>query len=245
MQHRVWITGAVLSAVLCAGLCAGVARAGESDREYDDERSERRSGSGSVRVASGLKEALEIGAENAIGRLGRVDGYFRNPRIKIPLPKQLRPLERGFRVIGEGKKVDEFVLGMNRAAERAAPKALGIFADAIRKMSFDDARRILTGGDTAATEFFRTKTTASLTKAFAPVVEDAMDDVGVARQYERLVGRYESLPFGRSLAVNLDDYVVSMALDGLFRTVGEEERKIRKNPAARVTDLLKDVFGRL
>ena len=241
MQHRVWVTGTVLS----VALCAGVAYAGGSDRDYDEDRSERRSGSRSVRVASGLKEALEIGAENAIARLGRVDGYFRNPRIKIPLPKQLRPLERGLRAVGEGRKVDQFVLGMNRAAERAAPQALGIFAGAIRKMSFDDARRILTGGDTAATEFFRSKTTASLTAAFAPVVEDAMDDVGVARQYERLVGRYESLPFGRSLAVDLDDYVVSMALDGLFRTVGEEERKIRRDPVARVTDLLKDVFGRL
>jgi hypothetical protein len=160
------------------------------------------------------------------------------------MPKQLQTLEKGLRAIGYGSQVDEFVLSMNRAAEKAAPEARKIFVGAIREMSFTDARRILTGGDTAATEYFKSKTTDELTTAFRPIVEKAMNEVGVTRQYKDLVGRYQSIPFARSQTLDIDQYVVTKALDGLFYVLGEEERKIRKDPVARVTSLLKDVFGR-
>jgi hypothetical protein len=153
-------------------------------------------------------------------------------------------LEKGLRLVGYGPQVDEFVLSMNRAAERAAPQAKKIFWDAIGEMTFDDARKILNGSDTAATDYFRAKTTDTLTAAFRPVVDRAMNEFGVTRQYKELVGRYQAIPFAKSEALDIDGYVVGKALDGLFHVLGEEEQKIRTNPAARVTDLLKEVFTR-
>ena len=200
------------------------------------------SGLGDVRIGEGLKEALRIGTENAVTLTGRLDGYFANRAIKILMPERLRNLETGLRTIGFGGQVDELVLGMNRAAERAAPFARDIFLDAIGRMTIDDARRILGGPDTAATEYFRDKTTASLTTAFAPVVERAMNEVGVSRQYSALLDQARAIPFFRAEDYDLNRYVVGEALDGLFHVVGEEERKIRRDPAARVTDLLRDVF---
>ncbi|MBI3450741.1 MAG: DUF4197 domain-containing protein [Acidobacteria bacterium] len=139
--------------------------------------------------------------------------------------------------------MDELVLGMNRAAERAAPAAKNIFLGAIRKITFEDVRRIYSGGDTAATEYFRAKTTAPLTAAFAPAVKQAMEEVGVSRQYDEIASRYDRLPLVHREAFDLDEYVVSKALAGIFLVLGEEERKIRTDPAARVTSLLRDVFG--
>ena len=197
-----------------------------------------------AKIVSGLKEALQIGTENAVTLTGRLDGYFRNQAIKIPMPEKLHTLERGLRIMGYGPQVDEFVLSMNRAAERAAPFAKQIFWDAIGEMSFDDARKILTGGDTAATEYFKAKTTDKLVVAFRPVVGQSMDEVGVARQYKELVGLVQGIPFVKSETFDVDQYVVTKALDGLFHVVGEEERKIRTDPMARVTDLLKEVFAK-
>jgi hypothetical protein len=160
------------------------------------------------------------------------------------MPKNLQTLEKGLRVVGYGPQLDEFVLSMNRAAERAAPQAKEIFWDAISEMTIDDARKILSGNETAATDYFKSKTSGKLTAAFRPVVEKSMNDVGVTRQYKDLVGRYESIPFASSVVFDIDSYVVSRAIDGLFYVVGQEERKIRTNPAARVSDLLKEVFQR-
>ncbi|MFQ5792898.1 MAG: DUF4197 domain-containing protein, partial [Acidobacteriota bacterium] len=173
----------------------------------------------------------------------RPGGYFRNQAIKILMPEQLQTLEQGLRVVGYGPQVDEFVLSMNRAAERAAPAAKRIFWDAIGEMTFDDARKILDGGDTAATDYFKAKTSDELAAAFRPVVDQTMNEVGVTRQYKELVGRYEAIPFVKRVTFDVDEYVVTKALDGLFYVVGEEERKIRTDPAARVTDLLKEVFA--
>ena len=195
-------------------------------------------------IVSGLKEALQVGTQNAVNLTGKTDGYFKNQTIKILMPEKLRTLETGLRAVGYGPKVDEFVLSMNRAAERAAPSAKQIFWDAIGAMSFDDARKILSGGDTAATEYFRAKTTDKLTAAFRPIVEEATNEVGVTRQYKDLVGRYQVIPFAKSESLDVDGYVVDKALAGLFHVVAEEEKKIRTNPAARVTDLLKEVFGK-
>ena len=204
---------------------------------------EKQDGVSESDTVSGLKEALRVGAENAIKLTGREDGYFGNDAIKIPMPDKLGKLDKGLRKLGQGELIDEFVLGMNRAAEKAAPLAKEIFWDSIKQMDFADAREILTGSDTAATDYFRTTTSDQLTEAFLPVVQESMETVGVTRQYEKMMDRYESVPFAKSINFDVDRYTVDKALEGLFHMVAEEERKIRTNPAARVTDLLKKVFG--
>jgi hypothetical protein len=201
-------------------------------------------GLGDATIPSGLKEALQVGTQNAISLTGRPDGYFQNAAIKILMPSQLQPIEKGLRAVGYGPQVDELVLSMNRAAERAAPAAKPIFLEAITAMSFDDARKIVTGSPTAATEYFKGKTSEKLTAAFQPVVAQTMREVGVTRQYQELMGRAQAIPFLKSAPFDLDRYVVGKSLDGLFYVLGEEEQKIRTNPTARATDLLKQVFGR-
>jgi len=193
------------------------------------------SGLSDAKSGAGLKEALQIATEKTVSLTGRTDGYFGNEAIKILMPEKLRRIESGLRVVGYGPEIDEFVLSMNRAAEQAAPQAKQIFLDAVGEMTFDDARKILNGSDTAATEYFKGKTTDTLTAAFKPVVEKSMNEVGVTRQYRELVGRFESIPFARSEAFG-------KSLDGLFHVLGEQEKQIRTNPTARVTDLLKEVF---
>jgi len=202
------------------------------------------SGLSEAKIGSGLKEALKVGTENTVKLTGRTDGYFMNQAIKILMPEKLQTLEKGLRLVGYGPQVDEFVLSMNRAAERAAPQAKQIFWDAIGEMTFEDARRILNGSETAATEYFRAKTSDKLTTAFRPVVDRTMNEFNVTRQYKDLVGRYQAIPFAKTEALDIDGYVVGKSLDGLFHVLGEEERKIRTNPAARVTDLLKEVFAK-
>lgn len=196
------------------------------------------------RAALGLSEALSVGTANAVTRTGRVDGFFRNELIKILMPEKLRPVERTLRAVGAGQQVDEFVLGMNRAAERAAPQARSIFVDAIRGMSFSDAWGILRGGDTAATDYFRARTGTRLSAAFRPIVSRSMNEVGATRQYKTLTNRYGNLPFLNQSRLDIDGYVVDATLDGLFEVVAQEEREIRRNPVARITPILRDVFGR-
>lgn len=188
-----------------------------------------------AKIADGLKEALQVATGKAVSLTGATDGYFRNEAIKILMPERLGTLETGLRTVGYGARIDEFVLSMNRAAESAAPEAKQI-------MSFDDARKILNGGNTAATDFFRARTTPQLTTAFRPPVSQSMGQVGVTRQYKDLVSRFEAIPFARSQAFDLDGYVVDKGLAGLFHVLGEQEKQIRTNPTARVTGLLKEVF---
>ena len=196
-------------------------------------------------IVAGLKEALEVGTTDTVALTGKTDGYFDNAAIKILLPSQLQSVDQALRLLGQGEKVDAFILSMNRAAEKAAPAAKDIFWAAIKGMTFEDARKILGGGDTAATEYFRAKTSESLTAIFRPVVKDSMKDVGVLQQYKQLQSAYESVPFASSFpSPDIEAYVVSKALDGLFLVLGEEERKIRTNPTAQVTELLKKVFGK-
>jgi hypothetical protein len=195
-------------------------------------------------LVNGLKEALSIGTRNAVNSVGSVDGYFKNQMIKILLPEKVRNVAEFLGKVGYRKEVDDFVLSMNRAAEKAAPQAAGFFSDALKEMTFDDAVGIWKGGDTSATEYFREKTHDRIFKAFKPVVSASMDEVGVTRSYKDMIRKYESFPFMKSGSLDLDNYVTNKALDGLFYTVGEEEKKIRTNPAARVTDLLKEVFGK-
>lgn len=202
-----------------------------------------RSASDTGQTASALRQALEIGTKNAVSLTSAKDGFFRNEAIKIPVPEKLRPVEKGLRLAGQGQAVDDFVLSMNRAAEKAAPAASGIFTDAIKQMTFADARAILSGGDTAATAYFREKTSGQLRTAFTPPVQSAMEQAGVTQRFKAMTSGLQSLPFGRSANFNLDDYVVNKALDGLFTVLGQEEKKIRTNPAAQVTPLLRQVFG--
>ena len=237
--------------IVCAMLLMSAAAAPQFDKLLDQfgNGSGKQDSLGNDKIVSGLKEALQVGAGNAVALTGKTDGYFRNEAIKILLPEKVRSLEKGLRAAGLGKNVDDFELSMNRAAEKAAPEAKSIFLDAIRGLTLDDGRKILTGGDTAATEYFKGKTSANLTTAFRPIVAKAMEDTEVTRRYNQLVGGLPmggiaNLPFGNKASFDITDYVVSKSLDGLFYVLGEEERKIRTNPAARVTGLLKEVFGR-
>jgi len=191
------------------------------------------------KVSAGLKEALQVATEKSVSLTGRPDGYFSNAAIKILMPEKLQTVESGLRMVGYGPQVDDFVLSMNRAAEQAAPAAQKIFTDAITSMTFDDAKKILSGGNTSATEFFKEKTTDQ----FRPVVDKTMSQVGVTRQYQALMSRFDAIPFARSQAFDIDGYVVGKALDGLFHVMGEQETLIRTNPAARTTSLLKEVFS--
>ncbi len=237
MKIRIFI---ILTVVLLTALPASA----QLDRIFKGLGIGQTSGLSDAKIGSGLKEALKIGAENTVNLTGKTDGYFLNQAIKILMPEKLRTLEKGLRAVGYGPKVDEFVLSMNRSAEKAAPAAKQIFWDAIGEMTFEDVRKIWSGNETAATDYFKGKTTDKLTEAFRPVVEKTMNEVGVTRQYKELVGRYESIPFVKKETFDIDGYVVSKALDGLFHVLGEEERKIRTDPKAQVTDLLKEVFGK-
>ena len=195
------------------------------------------------KIVEGLKQALEIGTANAVKIVSMVDGYYKNPQIKIPLPQTVQKAESVLRAVGYGPKVDELSLSMNRAAERAAPKAKALFRDAVKGMTFEDARQILKGSDDAATRYFEDKTQGRLQELFTPIVHTAMQQVGVTRTYQQLYAKINTIPYADRLKLDLDAYVTGKALDGLFYMVAEEERKIRKDPAARVTQLLKEVFG--
>ncbi|HET7527764.1 MAG TPA: DUF4197 domain-containing protein [Burkholderiaceae bacterium] len=194
--------------------------------------------------AAGIKEALAVGTERAVTSLSRENGYFGNAAVKILMPSSIQKVADVARMVGYEKQVDAFVLSMNRAAEAAAPLASRYFGDAIRDMSLQDARGILAGGNTAATEFFRSKTRDKLYAAFKPTVSQKVGEVGATRAYKDMMGRYESVPLASKQSLDLDDYVTNKSLDGLFYMVGEEEKKIRANPAARTTDLLRTVFGK-
>jgi len=200
---------------------------------------------GGGEVAAGLKEALAAGTGNAVQSLSKSDGYFGDAAAKILMPGKMQQAVDVLKKAGYQREVDDFILSMNRAAEQAAPKARPIFEDAVKKMSFADAQKILNGGNTAATDYFKTKTSSELTAAFKPAVAESMNQVGVAQSYKALTDRYTSMvPFGKTDAFDLDGYVTQKSLDGLFVKVGQEEAKIRTNPAARTTDLLKKVFAK-
>lgn len=209
-------------------------------------------------IAAGLREALAKGTTNAIDSLGRNNGFWDNPKVRIPLPGKLEQVAGLARKMGMGAKVDAFELSLNRAAEKAVPQVADIFGDAIRKMTLSDARGILDGGDHAATDYFRRVAGPALTARIKPIVDKATSSVGVTEKYKSLTastgrgalggmlgafGGHHGSQSGNS-PLDLDDYVTNKTIDGLFTTIGEQEKSIRDNPAARTTDLLKKVFGR-
>jgi hypothetical protein len=195
------------------------------------------------KIIAGLKEALQVSTSKAVALTGKPDGFLKNQAIRILLPPKLQTVGKTMRLLGMGARVDELEVGMNRAAEQATPQAKQIFLATLKKMSFDDARHVLTGNDTAATDYFKRTSSADLTVAFAPIVQRSMQRVGVVQQYERVLN---SAPGGNALVgeFDLSKYVLGKTLDGLFYTLGEEEKRIRKDPAAQTTALLKQVFGK-
>ena len=196
-----------------------------------------------AQIAAGLKEALGVGADNAVKLTGVTDGFFKNDAIKILMPQKLQNVEKALRMAGGTAQMDELVMRMNRAAEKAAPEAKKYFKEAIEGMSINEAKGILSGGDTAATDYFKKKTSVQLTEAFRPHVETAMNDVGVIQQFNTVMASAQKIPFIKADYFDINQYVVGKATDGLFYMVGQEEKKIRKDPAAQVTPLLKQVFG--
>ncbi len=216
----------------------------DKDRSSSTEGPAQGKGLDKETVAAGLKEALTVGSQNAVKTVSQTDGFFKNPAIKIPLPEKVQKVEKPLRKIGLGKQVDEFILTMNRAAEKAAPPAKDIFIGAIKEMTIVDALNILKGGDTAATEYMRSKTYDKLYGLFKPTVSKAVMEVGVTKAYQQLVDKAKKSRLIKDESLDLDHHVTSKALDGLFFMLGQEEKKIRKDPVAQVTDLLKKVFGK-
>lgn len=194
-------------------------------------------------IVAGLREALRVGTERTVEKTSRVNGFFENSRIRIPLPQELDKAAKTLRSVGLGGYVDEFELTMNRAAEAAAGEAVDVFWNAIRTMTWSDARGILEGNDTAATTFFRNRTEDELRTRFRPIVVSKMNEIGSMRIYDRLVQAYTALPLTTKPAFDPADYVTSRALTGLFTILGDEEKRIREDPLARTTELLRRVFG--
>lgn len=235
---------AAVSLAALAGTCLAQSPLDELKKKAEAALGAPQSGQGlsDDKITAGLKEALRVSTGKAVASTGRVDGFLKNAAIKILLPPKLQTAGKTMRMMGMGAQVDELEIGMNRAAEQAAPKAKQIFLNSLAKMTISDARGILTGGDTAATQYFKRTSTDELTTAFAPIVHQAMENVGVMKQYNQLMQN----PIAARVAgqnLNLDSYVVGKTLDGLFYVLGQEETKIRKNPAAQTTALLKEVFG--
>jgi hypothetical protein len=197
-------------------------------------------------VASGLKEALSKGVNQAIANLGKEGGFLNNADVKIPMPPQLHQVETALRAMGQSKLADEFVATMNHAAEQAVPVAANVFAGAITNMTVEDAKAILTGPSDAATQYFRKTSEPQLHEQFLPIVREATAKTGVTASYKNLL--QQAGPVASFLgkdASDLDGYVTKKSLDGLFKMVAAEEKRIRENPVARTTDLLKKVFGTL
>jgi hypothetical protein len=196
-------------------------------------------------AVSGLKQALNDGSLAAVAKLGVQNGYFANPKVKIPLPPSLQRIESALRFAGMKKQADELVLSMNRAAEAAAPEAKQLLVEAVKKMSVQDARQILTGGDTAGTEYFKRNTQAQLAQRFLPIVKKATDRVGLAQQYNSLAGQGAQLGLIKKDDASIEQYVTRKALDGLYLMIGEQEKAFRQNPVGATSDIVRRVFGAL
>ena len=196
-------------------------------------------------AVAGLRAALEKGTQAAVASLGRTDGFLGNAKVKIPLPDSLSRAESLMRRVGMGRYADELIVTMNRAAEAAVPQARQVFVDSVRRMSVQDAKGILTGGDTAATDYFRRTTRDSLAGRFLPIVKKATAKVGLAQKYNEYAGRAEQFGLVRHEQANIDEYVTQKALDGLYAMVAEEEKKIRQDPVSAGTNIIKKVFGAL
>ena len=201
------------------------------------------SGISNTEATNGLKQALMDGSAAAVAQLGVQNGFFNNPKVKIPLPPTLQRIESALRFAGMRKQADDLVLAMNRAAEAAVPEAKTLLVESVQKMSVQDAKGILTGGDTAATEYFRKTTQTQLTQRFLPIVKKATDQVGLADQYNSLAGQAVQFGLVKQEQATVESYVTQKALDGLYLVIGEQEKAFRQNPVGASSDIVKRVFG--
>lgn len=195
-----------------------------------------------VEVGEGLKEALIKGISTGSDLASKVDGYFKNPEIKIPFPPEVKKVEDKLRQLGLGSEVDRFVMTLNRGAEEAAKEAKPIFITAIRSMTIQDAWGILKGESDAATQYLKRTTSIQLREKFKPVIQNALSKVNATKYYGDIVNTYNQIPFVQDVNPNLDEYATEKAMEGLFILIAKEEKAIRENPAARTTELLKRVF---
>ena len=194
-------------------------------------------------ATNGLKQALTDGSAAAVSKLGTAGGFLDNPKVKIPLPPALQRIESALRFAGMRKQADDLVVAMNRAAEAAVPEAKTLLVDSVRQMSVQDAKGILTGGDTAATDYFRRTTQTQLTQRFLPIVKKATDQVGLAEQYNSLAGQASQLGLLKKDQSTVEGYVTQKALDGLYVMIAEQEKALRQNPLGATSDIVKRVFG--
>jgi hypothetical protein len=194
-------------------------------------------------IGIGLKEALYLGVKTATQLASRIDGFYRNPLIFIPFPPEAKMMKQTLETLGFKNQIEQFVKTLNRAAEEAAKRAAPIFFEAIKELTISDGYKILKGPNDAATAYLRQKTSRKLSFAFRPVVRQAIEKVGVTKFWSPLVNKYNQVPFVKKVNPSLDDYVTERAISGLFKLIANEERKIRQDPAARVTDILRRVFG--
>ena len=251
----------LLTRILCLVVACGTAQAGLWDQlksafTTSNDAATAVSALPQAEIAGGLKAALGQGVSNAVVSLGHAGGFLTNLNVRIPMPEQLQTVEKGLRLAGQNQLVDDFVGSLNHAAEQAVPVAAGVFGDAIQQMSIADARGILAGPDDAATQYFKRTAETNLFAKFYPIVQKATDSVGLTARYKGLMGKFSGLDALGGLggllgpkqpatleAGDLDRYVTDKALDGLFKMVAEEEKRIRANPAARTSDLLQKVFS--
>ena len=194
-------------------------------------------------AGTGLKTALEKGALAAVAILGKTDGFFGNPKVQIPLPGYLQDVAKLMKNLGQGKRIDELMLSINRAAEAAVPMGKDLLVGAVRNMSVLDAKNILTGGDTSVTTFFADKTRSPLSATFLPIVTKATEKVGLANKYNEFAGKAAGFGLVKKEDVNIQQYVTGKSLDGLYLIIGEEEKKIRRDPVGTGSAILKKVFG--
>lgn len=194
-------------------------------------------------ASAGLKSALERGVATAVALLGKPDGFLGNPKVRIPLPSYLEDAANTMRKLGQGKRMDELLITINRAAEAAVPQGKDLLAGAVKSMNINDAKAILTGGDNAVTQFFVDKTRVPLNEQFLPVVTSATDKVGLARRYNEFAGRAATFGLVKKEDANIEQYVTAKSLDGLFLMIGEEEKKIRTDPVGTGSAILRKVFG--
>lgn len=238
-NHLKWTSFVAVLILLQACTSAQISSALKTYEDYQSETIELTNDD----VIAGLKEALVIGAENSIATTSAIDGFLQNPKINIPFPPEIQEVEDKLRQLGMSKLVDDFTVSINRAAEKAAGEAMPLFLDAITEMTIEDGWNILKGEQDAATEYLRKTTSPELERRFRPIIDDALASVHATRYYEDITTIYNKIPLVTKVDTDLTNYVMQKALDGLFLMVAQEEAKIRQDPVARTTDLLKRVFS--
>ncbi len=198
---------------------------------------------GALDIGKAFKEALSIGSENVVNKLGGVDGFNADPAVHIPLPAELDKVKKMLNKIGMSSMIDDLELKINRAAETAVPKAKDLFIQSISEMTFDDVKTIYDGPEDSATKYFKSKMSPSLKKEFTPIVEKSLSEVGAVQAYDSVMGQYKSLPFVPDIKSDLTNHVIEKGIDGIFYYLAKEEAAIRKDPVRQTTELLKNVFG--